>query len=594
MWSSRLFWKLFLAYAGLVLVVVSACVAIVSGWQEDILIKQIYRRLRDSATMMANEVREDLPNGSSEQMQNLVMLMGKQTDTRFTVADGNGTVLADSSQENLEGVANMENHKSRPEFIEAARKGKGSARRASATVGLPFLYFTLAVKEGDQLIGYVRAAQFLSTILNDVSRIRRLLWMVGLLVGLFGLAVTYLLTRRILLPIQSLSSATENIAAGTYPMRIDVKTHDELGQLARSFEQMSSELSTRENQLRESNDRQRTVLSGMIEGVLAVDKHEHILFANKSAGQMLGFDPDSIKDRSLIEVVRSNDLREIVQRALATNLLVQGEIEWQVADSMLILEVHATPIPGDPCPGVIIVLDDNTELKRLEGVRQEFVANVSHELKTPLSAIKAYTETLLRGAINDEENAGRFLNRIDEQTDRLNELVQDMLAIGKLETGQQTMEFTNVELEPLVQKCFATYEARAEKAKIALIQEIENAQSHVYADEEGLLQILNNLLDNALKYTPTDGTITLRSKAVEGEAIIEIADTGVGIAPEHHDRLFERFYRVDKARSRELGGTGLGLSIVKHLCQSMGGTVSVDSTLGKGTTFCIRIPLADA
>ena len=582
---------MFLTYAALVLLAVLACAAVVSGWQEDQLFRQINRRLRDSAALLRSDVRDELTQGPNQEVQERIIRLGDQVNTRFTLVDRTGVVLADSKRNDLAAVAEMDNHASRKEFVKAKRSGEGYSRRNSSTVGIPYSYCALAVRKEGEFIGYVRAAQPLATALQEVADIRSLIWLVGTMVGCTGLAVTYLLTRRIVQPIQSLTAATENIVRGDFPLHIGVQSEDELGKLARSFEQMSNELSSRENQLRESNQRQRAVLGGMIEGVLAVDDKEHVLFANKMAGEILGFDADQVEDRGLMEVVRSNDLREIVQRAFATKMLVQGETEWK-SDALLTLEVHATPLPGDPCPGVVLVLDDITELKRLEGLRQQFVANVNHELKTPLSAIKAYTETLMRGALDDKENAGRFLGRIDEQADRLNALILDMLALGRIEAGEAVFDLVNIPLSRVVGSCLADYETRAKAAQVTLQDEIGDCPLQVHADEESLLQILNNLLDNALKYTPANGSITLRCRKQDEEVLIEIADTGVGIAPEHHDRLFERFYRVDKARSRELGGTGLGLSIVKHLCQAMGGSVSVESTPNKGSTFRVCIPLA--
>src|SRR5690606_32957697 len=252
-----------------------------------------------------------------------------------------------------------------------------------------------------------------------------------------------------------------------------------------------------------------------------------------------------------------------------------------------------TPLAGTPPAGVVLVLRDLTELKRLEGLRHQFVANVSHELKTPLSSIKAYTETLLNGAIDDTQYARHFLTRIDEQASRLHELILDLLTIARIESGQAALEIAPLALSGVVASCLRNYEERAKAGDISLDDQPRDSQLVVMADEESLGQILNNLVDNAIKYTPAGGTITVRCRAEENQAVIEVADTGVGIEPEHHGRLFERFYRVDKARSRELGGTGLGLSIVKHLCQAMQGSVAVESSLGQGTVFRVRLPLVE-
>jgi two-component system, OmpR family, phosphate regulon sensor histidine kinase PhoR len=392
-------------------------------------------------------------------------------------------------------------------------------------------------------------------------------------------------------PISVLTDAAEGITAGRFAQRIGVNTNDEFGILARSFERMSSELDSRETLLRESVQRQTTVLGGMVEGVIAVDNEHHVLFANVAAGDKLEFEPTRVEGLPLLEVVRSHELREIVQQALESSQTVRGEIAWQARRKQLMLDVQATPLAGSPTPGVVLVLHDVTELKRLEGLRQQFVANVSHELKTPLSSIKAYTETLLNGALEDPQHARHFLNRIDDQATRLHELILDLLSLARIESGQAAMEITNLPIKQVVEKSVRDQEERARASGLTIENLVKDSPLVVRADEEGLLQILGNLIDNAIKYTPAGGVITVRCHNDDKDAVIEVADTGVGIEPEHHSRLFERFYRVDKARSRELGGTGLGLAIVKHLCQAMQGSVTVSSQPGKGSVFGVRLPL---
>lgn len=590
MWSSRLFVKLFFTFAALVVLVVAACSAIVAGWQEDLLMSQVSRRLRDTVTLLQHDVEGDLASANAQALQAQLQFLGEKTETRFTLVDATGKVLADSEQTTLDDVAAMDNHLGRQEFVEAEYSGEGSSRRLSPTLQIPFFYYASKIQQGEQTLGYVRAAQPITSILAEVAAVRRLIGLVGCGVGLAGLVVTYWLARRIVQPIRELTTAAEEMAVGKTPRRLGITSPDEIGTLAKSFQRMVDRLQRRENALRQSADRQSAVLRGMNEGVLAVDNQQHVLFANLAAGNILGFPPDPIEEQTLLEVVRSNDLHEIVQRTLSTELLTECEIEWQ-SDKMRTLDVSATPLPGDPCPGVVLVLHDISELKRLEGLRQQFVANVSHELKTPLSSIKAYTETLLNGAMDDPENARRFLHRIDDQSDRLHELIIDLLALARIESGEARIERSALSLVSVADSSLNACEPRAEADKISLVREIPNEEITVYADEESLLQILNNLLDNALKYTPADGTITLRCHTTEQHAIVEVIDSGPGIAPVHHERLFERFYRVDKARSRELGGTGLGLAIVKHLCNAMDGNVSVESTLGEGSTFRVQIPL---
>ncbi len=590
MWSSRLFLKLFLTYAALIVLTVGTCLAIVAGWEEAQLVEQVRRRLRDTATLLRDDFRNHLPDGDNELLQQRVRSLGAQTKTRFTLVDATGKVLADSERETLDDVEAMDNHLSRQEFIQAKNDGFGSSRRVSPTLQIPFLYYALTVEQDGQTVGYVRAAQPIASILTEVRAVRQLIGLAGVGVGLAGLLVTYWLTRRIVQPIHELTIAAEAMTIGREPRRVGITSKDEVGTLSRAFERMVDRLSRRENALHQSVDRQSTILAGMNEGVLALDAKKRVLFANLAAGNMLGFVPDQAERRNLLEVVRSNDLYEIAQRAIATDLLAESEIEWQ-SDTLRTLDVNATPLPGDPSPGVVLVLHDVTEIKRLEGLRQQFVANVSHELKTPLSSIKAYTETLLNGALDDTENARRFLSRIDDQSDRLHQLIIDLLALARIESGQAAIERTAVRLSSVVDACLSDYEPRALAAQVTVSKELSEEDTQLFANEESLLQILSNLVDNALKYTPSGGTITVRSREEVNQAVIEVTDSGPGIDPIHHERLFERFYRVDKARSRELGGTGLGLAIVKHLCNAMDGAVTVHSTPGEGSTFQVVLPL---
>jgi len=258
----------------------------------------------------------------------------------------------------------------------------------------------------------------------------------------------------------------------------------------------------------------------------------------------------------------------------------------------LYIDIHAQPLPGDPCPGVVLVMHDTTELRRLESLRRDFVANVSHELKTPLTSIKAYTETLRNGAMNDPETSQRFLERIEEQSDRLHHLIMDMLMLARIESDQQAFEIAPIDVAEVVASCVEDRRPAAEAKGISLCVESNQAPCRVRADREGLREILDNLVDNAIKYTPERGRVTVRWRTDGPMAQIAVEDTGIGIKQEDQRRVFERFYRVDKARARELGGTGLGLSIVKHLTQSFGGKVRVESEPGKGSTFTVELPIA--
>jgi two-component system phosphate regulon sensor histidine kinase PhoR len=426
-----------------------------------------------------------------------------------------------------------------------------------------------------------------------------------------------------------LTEAVESIALGDYGRRVYVANRDELGTLARTLNELSQELDARMKQLGQTGDRQSTVLGGMIEGVIAVDERQRIVVANRAAGRLFEFRPTAAEGRPLLEVVRNHALNEAVMTALSTGqsqrLETKSPIQHPVlstqhpASSIQHVDVHVQPLPGRPCPGAVLVMHDTSELRRLESLRRDFIANVSHELKTPLSAIKACAETLRNGAIDDPEAGQRFLARIEEQADRLHHLILDMLMLARIESDQQAFEIAAVDVPQVVAGCLEDQRPAAAAKRIRLTVEQNSPACHVRADREGLREILDNLIDNAIKYTPEGGEVRVAwsgeegaggreqgagiehptssiehpaSSAMQPFVPISVRDTGIGIKPEDQARVFERFYRVDKARSRELGGTGLGLAIVKHLVQSFGGKVSVASEPGKGSTFTVELPAA--
>jgi two-component system, OmpR family, phosphate regulon sensor histidine kinase PhoR len=347
-------------------------------------------------------------------------------------------------------------------------------------------------------------------------------------------------------------------------------------------------------------------LSSMVEGVVALDSEERILFANEHAARLLDFRDSRPVGRKLWELVRHRALQDLVRRALEGPEDCRAEIssEGPIANS---LTVQAARLPGNPVRGIVLVLHDTSELRRLERLRQDFVANVSHELKTPLSAIKACVETLLDGAMEDRQHRLGFLQQIAEQADRLYLLILDLLSLARIESSSEVHELEAVPIDSLVARCLERHRAKAE-AKGQMLQAVPpavpaingdgdletDASIAAWADEEALGQILDNLVDNAVKYTPAGGQIWVRWQPEDPHICLEVEDTGIGIPEPDLPRVFERFYRVDKARSRELGGTGLGLSIVKHLVGAMRGSITATSRVGTGTKFSIRLPRAGA
>ena len=397
-----------------------------------------------------------------------------------------------------------------------------------------------------------------------------------------------------------LSGGVEALGQGRPVRPVQTRVGGPVGRLARQFDEVAATLEGRIARLEQDRHQLRAVLSGMAEAVLAVDPRRRLVFANAGADRLFGLDGEAV-GRLVPELIRSPGVQQAVEATLTGPGPHRGEIgvvdrgSSQQAPAERVLAVQGTPLPGNPPSGAVLVFHDVTELRRLERMRQDFVANASHELKTPLASIKAYTETLLDWALTDEEVNVHFLNQIDEQADRLNRLILDLLSLARLESGQGAFEHGPIALAAVVRRCAEAHRDRAEAQGLRFVLDLapaEGANAIVLADEEALRQILDNLVDNAIKYTPEGGNVRVSCRLDDDDRVaLEVSDSGVGIPRDDLPRVFERFYRVDKARSRELGGTGLGLSIVKHMVQALDGQVSVASRVGVGSSFTVRLPL---
>lgn len=403
----------------------------------------------------------------------------------------------------------------------------------------------------------------------------------------------YLFAVRFTRPLDQLTDGARRLADGDLGYTIRVDGGKDFTDLADTFNAMSHRLAGSFAQLEQDREQLRTILSGMVEGVIAFDNGLRVLFANDRAARLLEFPPDQAVGRKLWEVTRERAVCDIVERALADGGPHREELDWQGA--VRSLAVYVSRLPGPNSPGAVLVLHDTTELRRLERLRQDFVANVSHELKTPLANIKSSVEVLIDGAVEDRASRGQFLDEIADAADRLDALIQDLLTLARVESNETGLNLEAVAVEEAVHTCLDRHRTRAEAKKLTL-NGVALAgcppDLAVWVDEEGLAQILDNLVDNAIKYTPAGGRITARWAVTGGQVCIEVEDTGIGIPERDLPRVFERFYRVDKARSREMGGTGLGLAIVKHLVQAMSGTVGVTSTVNRATTFRVCLPRA--
>jgi len=579
---------LFGGLGGLAVVSLALLGMLVVSRVEDQFLQQVEGSLKSKAIL----VREAVAHRSLQQdLQENIQTLGADSDLRITLIGAEGEVLADSQEQ----PRNMENHGQRPEVLEALEKTYGRATRYSSTVHQSMMYVALRIEANPQGVGFVRVALPLGQIEARLSQLRQLVWTAAGLIAAVAMALAFWLARRITRPLQELTEGAERIAGGSFGYKVFTGSHDEVGMLAQSFNQMSEQLAAQFSQVEDDRRQLRAILSGMIEGVVALDSEERILFANDRAAQMLEFQQAPVLGRHFWEVVRQRSLQEMARRALTDPEPFREELTWSSpkggpSPGPNSLTVHAAGLTGSPGRGAVLVFHDTSELRRLERLRQEFVANVSHELKTPLSVIKATVETLLDGGADDPKNRLSFLNQIAHQADRLHALILDLLSLARIESATEAFQFQAVSVADVAQACVQRHQslAHAKNQTVEIRRAEEEVQ--VWADEEALGQILDNLVANGVQYTPAGGRICLRWQSENDQVCLEVQDTGIGI-PEHDlPRIFERFFRVDKARSRELGGTGLGLSIVKHLVQAMHGTIQATSKVGEGSTFTIRLP----
>ena len=544
--------------------------------------------LLDEARLMARVVEEPLARGAGPQeVDRLVDDAARDVHARVTIIALDGTVLGDSSLSGGE-LLHLENHATRPEVRQALAEGSGSSVRHSATVEQDFLYAAVAVRHREQLVGVSRVAL---TLVGVEAYAAELVKSVGLALLLaFGLTavLSALLSAPLARPLREIMGAARQFASGNLAARIHVARGDELGELARILNQSADQL---QRQLTEhARDRARTeaILSAMDDGVLAVDHVGNVLLANYTLRRNLDLrDPTG---RHYLEVIRQREVGDVLQEVLRTG--DRRAVEVELLHLRRAFALTGVPFPGaEGTPhGAVLSFHDITERRRLERIRRDFIANASHELRTPLTSIRGFVEALEDGAMAEPVTSQRFLGKIRMHSDRMAALVEDLLELSRLESGERPPRWENVPPAEIAEDVAASFAGPAGRKDIT-ISRIDGGAPVVATDAERLRRIVENLVDNAIKYTPSGGRVEIvTGGGADGGAILEVRDNGPGIAPEHLPRIFERFYRVDKARSREQGGTGLGLAIVKHLAEGMGATVSVASDLGQGTRFTVEVP----
>jgi two-component system phosphate regulon sensor histidine kinase PhoR len=598
---SRLFWRIFITYAAVTLISVVLLVQVVTRRDYNIVLDQIRTSLRDVTTALEDEAIRFLQAEPNTTPPMAVSKSARANQQWIIMYGPDGHLLYDTNKKTYATDEPSPAPLVLQDLVEyqlIVENGECFLNGPTQDRFKDYLTYVRRLGSAEKPLGFFWISSRLENMGASISTTNTLTWTIAFSTIILMIGISYLVVARIIQPLEELTQAAQAIAEGDLLQQVDITNKDELGTLALAFNSMSEELASRirelqfqGKQLQENSDRLSTILGGMVEGVIAVDAEERILFTNKAAFELIEFEGLRVVGRRVWEAIRNTTVQQIVRDVL--NGKPQVKVELMLPRSHSTVIAIASRLSGNPCPGMVLVMHDITELRRLETMRKEFVSNVHHELKTPLASIQAYTETLLEGAIDDPDVNRHFLERIGQAGDRLNELIMDLLKLARIESMDEAFEKTNVILSDAIMPVIESHRFKAESRGIKIVAEPPVSNIVVFADPNGVRTILDNLLSNALKYSYQDGQIEIRWKQTGRMAQIEVVDHGDGIPHEHQKRIFERFYRVDNHRSREVGGTGLGLAIVKNIVQIFGGNVDVRSKMGVGSTFIVNLPLAE-
>jgi two-component system, OmpR family, phosphate regulon sensor histidine kinase PhoR len=534
------------------------------------------------------------------QLQDTTRDLGNRAAARVTLINVDGTVLADSAVRDAD-LSTLENHKSRPEIDQALSTGQGQGVRSSRTTGEQTMYRAVLMRTAQDTSPLIVRVGLPMVVLDpELSETRKYLFLSLGTAFLVALTLSVWLAHSITKPLSDIVSAARQLDAGNHAFHIRTTAQDEVGLLASTLNRVADQLQAKIDELSEDRTQLLAVLTSMVEGVMVLDYRGHVLQINPALERMFGISRVEARGHPCTDLFRHQQLNELVAMILRSPAHHQDEIVLPLTGRCL--QIEASPAGGrrenEAC--LVLVFHDITDLRRLEKIRKDFVANVSHELRTPLTSIKGYVEALLDGAKDDSMASTKFLDIILKQSDRLNLIIEDLLELSKIESGGISFKEEPIELRSLVERAISVVKPIADKNHHHLTTVIDAGLPAVAGDEGRLVQVFTNLLDNAIKYTPKGGEITVGAMLVPlhgnpeplASAIdISVADTGIGIPEQDRPRVFERFYRVDKARSRELGGTGLGLAIVKHIVEGHGGQVWVEANRPRGSRFVVRLPI---
>ena len=583
---SPIFLKL---YAGFALVILFSMLIVglmVQRQIEQASLKDIRNNLSSQAFILQQSFA-DMDTQSQNEIQQMVQQIGDRIATRVTLLTRDGVVMADSEFRFDE----MDNHLSRPEIISATQSRVGESRRYSTTLQKPMLYVAIKAMDSHSNLGFIRTALSTERIDEEINYLRKVIIIAASLTTLIALFIGYWLAMSFARPLRHMTIIANNYAQGRYQLRIPSDRRDEIGELARSLNKMADISAQRFNIIKTERDQLSTILKSMNEGVITVNDKGLITHVNRAACRILRTSGERCLGQSLQDMDASNNLNQAFIQCQQEQASVEKSIQLDGYTFARHYRLHVTLLKHSDQAGAILVLQDTTDFQRMDKMRADFVANASHELKTPITAIRGFAETLIEDEAIERQTQQRFIRKIHGQSIRLSDLVSELLALSRLESNDAAFN-TQVDLQQIVQRVCDNLQAVAQGHQVILDLDTEGQPIILLGDENALSQMVTNLVDNAIKYTPAMGHVHVVIEVDASTALLSIKDDGIGIDEANQERIFERFYRVDKARSQSLGGTGLGLAIVKHIVQSHKGSLKLKSKLNQGSTFVIKIPLA--
>lgn len=585
----RLFFQIYPAFLLLIALTILPTAWFATRIFRDFYIANIRTEVSQRATMLKPQILQHL---SDPGFLEFCRKTAEDSGTRLTVIAPDGKVLYDSDGD----YSTMPSHEERPELKQAlAERRLVSSQRYSATLMKEMFYVAdpLVDAKGD-VVGAFRLSLPLAVVDTNIGALKIKLFFFAVFLALLSMGFGLLISRRLSRPLEEVRKSVVRMAEGDLNKRISAAgSIEEINALAEAVNSLGVQLKLRISDITSRKNELSTILSSMSEGVIAVDPDLRMIIVNKAAREILGMKEDSVEGHTVYEVLRNPHMQSFVEKLLATRSPAEDELEWDAGDKRILVLRGSIMMDADSPSGAVVVIRDITRMRKLEDMRRDFVANVSHEIKTPVTAIKTAVETLAAQSDSFPPPLRRFLEIIGRHADRLADLVGDVLSLSALESGSSSMgmlfSFRQESLFRILQTALELCRSRAESAQVTLKLEC-GEKIRLFADASLLEQAVVNLVDNAIKYSPAGETVRIAGAEKEDHILIRVSDHGCGIPEQEHDRIFERFYRVDKARSRKLGGTGLGLSIVKHIVLAHHGTVHVESVPGEGSTFVIELP----